>query len=110
MLKISQIEKNSIAHQLGLRVDDQIVAFNGEKALDMLDVAFFDSQAQFSLTVNRNGAEIAFQVDKDEWDPMGWDFYEQCFIEPRWCANKCIFCFVDQLPAMMYVPLVRVIS
>ena len=101
MLKISQIEKNSIAHQLGLRVDDQIVAFNGEKALDMLDVAFFDSQAQFSLTVNRNGAEIAFQVDKDEWDPMGWDFYEECFIEPRWCANKCIFCFVDQLPKGM---------
>lgn len=29
---------------------------------------------------------------------MGWDFYDECYIEPRWCANKCVFCFVDQLP------------
>ena len=98
MLKISQIDKNSIAHKLGIKVDDEIVAFNGQKALDMLDVAYFDAQSQFSLTVSRLGTQLTFSVNKDEWEPMGWDFYEQCFVEPRWCANKCIFCFVDQLP------------
>ena len=98
MLKISQIEKYSIASKVGLKVDDEIVAFNEEKALDMLDVAYYDSQSQFSVTVLRNGRSVTVNVTKDEFQPMGWDFYEQCFIEPRWCANKCIFCFVDQLP------------
>lgn len=101
MLKISQIENKSIASKTGLKVDDQIVAFNGQTALDMLDVAYFDAQANFSVTVERNGKHFTFSVTKDEWEPMGWDFYEQCFVEPRWCANKCIFCFVDQLPKGM---------
>lgn len=98
MLKILQLDKNSIAKKLGLRKDDVIVAFDGEKAKDMLDVAYFDSQSHFTLTVVRNGKEITFEVNKDAYLPMGWDFYDESYIEPRWCANKCVFCFVDQLP------------
>lgn len=98
MLKISHLEKNSIASALGLKKDDVIVSFNNEPARDMLDVAYFDSQAQFSLTVERKGKQITFEVAKDVNEAMGWDFYDDSYIEPRWCANKCIFCFVDQLP------------
>ena len=98
MLKILQLDKNSIAQKIGLKNDDVIVAFDGKKAMDMLDVAYFDSQSEFSMTITRNGEEITFDIEKDAWEPMGWDFYEQCYIEPRWCANKCVFCFVDQLP------------
>ena len=98
MLKILQLDKNSIAQEIGLKKDDLIIAFDGEPAKDMLDVAYYDSQGEFSLTILRNGKEITFDVDKEPWMPMGWDFYEQCYIEPRWCANKCVFCFVDQLP------------
>ena len=98
MLKISRIDKNSIARALGLKKDDVIVSFNGESAKDMLDVAYFDSQSNFSLTVERKGKQIDFDVNKDANEPMGWDFYDECYIEPRWCANKCLFCFVDQLP------------
>jgi len=98
MLVISNIDNKSVASKVGLKVDDKIVAFNGEKALDMLDVAYFDSQASFSVTIMRGDKQITFDVSKDELQPMGWDFYESCFIQPRWCANKCIFCFVDQLP------------
>lgn len=98
MLKISSIDKKSVSKKVGLKIDDEIVAFNGEKALDMLDVAFFDSQSNFTLTVLRRGKEKTFEVNKDSGQPMGWDFYDECYIEPRWCANKCVFCFVDQLP------------
>lgn len=98
MLKILQLDKNSIAQKIGLKKDDVIVAFDGEIAKDMLDVAYYDSQSEFSLTIVRRGKEITLDVEKDPWLPMGWDFYEQCYIEPRWCANKCVFCFVDQLP------------
>ncbi len=98
MLKIKSIEKNSIAYRLGLKRDDVIEAFNGDPAKDMLDVAYFDSQADFSVTVGREGKKITFNVHKNSDFPMGWDFYDESFIEPRWCANKCVFCFVDQLP------------
>ena len=98
MLKISYVEKNSIAKRIGLKKDDEVVAFNGDTVKDMLDVAYFDSQSQFELTVRRGSKLLTFDVEKDANRDMGWDFYDESYIEPRWCANKCIFCFVDQLP------------
>ena len=62
MLKISNVEKGSVAKVVGLQKDDEIVRFNGEQAKDMLDVAYFDSQANFSVTVNRSGEEVSFHV------------------------------------------------
>ena len=99
MLKISYLPHNSIAYKSGLRKDDVIVAFNGNKAEDMLDVAYYDSQDKFDVTVLRKDKQLTLSVDKAAEYPMEWDFYEQCYITPKWCANKCIFCFVDQLPA-----------
>lgn len=98
ILKINNIERRSPAEKIGLKVDDVIVEFNGESALDMLDVAYFDSQSSFSVSVKRGEDKLTFDVKKDVNQPMGWDFYDECYIEPRWCANKCVFCFVDQLP------------
>ena len=98
MIKISNLERNSIAKRLGLRKNDEIVAFNDEPCKDMLDVAYFDSQSQFTVTVKRGKQLLTFEVKKDEKRDMGWNFYDESYIEPRWCANKCIFCFVDQLP------------
>ena len=98
MLKISNVDKNSIAKRIGLKRGDEIVAFNDEPAKDMLDVAYFDSQSAFTVTVKREKNLLTFEVEKDPNRDMGWDFYDESYIEPRWCANKCIFCFVDQLP------------
>ncbi|MCH5159837.1 MAG: DUF512 domain-containing protein [Clostridiales bacterium] len=98
MLKISSVDKNSIAKRIGLKRDDEIVAFNGEPAKDMLDVAYFDSQSSFTVSVRRGKKLLTFTVKKDANLDMGWNFCDESYIEPRWCANKCIFCFVDQLP------------
>lgn len=98
MLKICKLDKNSIAKKIGLKKDDIVVAFNGEPARDMLDVAYYDSQSDFSLTVDRNSKQLTFDVSKEVYEALGWDFYDECYIEPRWCANKCVFCFIDQLP------------
>lgn len=98
MLKILSLDKNSIAKKVGLKKDDIILSFNNQPALDMLDVAYFDSQGQFSMQIQRKVVTLNIQVNKPSWQPMGWNFYDECYLEPRWCANKCIFCFVDQLP------------
>ncbi len=98
MLVITKLDKKSPAQRIGLKRGDIISAFNGEEAKDMLDVAYFDSQSVFSVTVTRNGKSLTFNVEKDANQAMGWDFDDESYIEPRWCANKCVFCFVDQLP------------
>lgn len=98
MLKISKLDKNSVARRFGIKANDEIVQFDGEQAKDMLDVAYYDSQSDFSVTLLRGGKQLTRQVHKAAGQPMGWDFYDECYIEPHWCANKCVFCFVDQLP------------
>lgn len=75
-----------------------IVYFDDKPALDMLDVAYYDCQEKFDITVTRGTQEVIVHIDKPAYMPLEWEFYEQCYIEPRWCANKCLFCFVDQLP------------
>ncbi len=98
MLKILSIPHNNIAHKAGLRTDDVIVSFDDKPALDMLDVAYYDCQEKFDITVARGNNQVVVHIDKPAYMPLEWEFYEQCYIEPRWCANKCLFCFVDQLP------------
>lgn len=98
MLKILSIPHNNIAYKSGLRNNDIIVRFGEQPALDMLDVAYYDCQEKFDITVMRGDKEVVVHIDKPAYMPLEWEFYEQCYIEPRWCANKCLFCFVDQLP------------
>ena len=71
MLKINSIQRRSTADKVGLKVDDVITQFNDSPALDMLDVAYFDSQAQFSVTVARGDKSLTFNVRKDVNEPMG---------------------------------------
>ncbi len=101
MLLVSSTDKNSMARKLGIKKGDRIVSFNGEIAEDMLDVAYYDCEESFVLSVDRDGSIIDFEVQKSADDVMGYNFTDDSYIEPRHCANKCIFCFVDQLPAGM---------
>ncbi len=98
MILIDKLDNRSVAKRVGLRAGDVITAFDGEAVRDMLDVAYYDSQSDFTVTVDRKGKSRTFTVHKSANEPMGWDFSEDSYIEPRWCANRCVFCFVDQLP------------
>ena len=62
MLKISNLDKNSVARKVGLKKDDIIISFDNSSALDMLDVAYYDSQCHFVMQVNRNGKTLTFDV------------------------------------------------
>ncbi len=100
MLKISKIIKNNIAHELGLKKGDEIVAFDGFSCKDVLDYLYYDSQNYFTLTVNRSGEELEFEIEKDEDESLGVVF-ENDNLEVLSCRNKCLFCFVDQMPKGM---------
>ncbi len=101
MLKITKVQRNSIAKRLGIEKGDEIVAFDGFPCEDELDYLYYCERARFHFTVRdgRSGEERTFQVSKEEGETLGVEFVKNT--EIRTCHNRCVFCFVDQMPKGM---------
>ena len=101
MLKITKVKRNSIAKELGLEVGDEIVAFDGHPCEDELDYLYYCEAERFSMTVRdkRGKGETIVEVEKDEGEDLGVEFEKNTAI--RTCHNRCVFCFVDQMPKGM---------
>ncbi len=101
MLKINKVRKKSVAAYLGLEVGDCITALNGYPCVDELDYLYFLGTAQGALRVKdrRTGEERELAVEKEEGEDLGLEFEKTCSI--RTCHNRCVFCFVDQMPKNM---------
>ncbi|MCI8421616.1 MAG: DUF512 domain-containing protein [Clostridia bacterium] len=102
MAKITAIDKGSIGEELGLEVGDELIGFNGEKIVDILDYVYYDSQEFFTLNIKaKQGETVDIEIEKDESETLGLTLDESVELEPMRCKNKCAFCFVDQLPKGM---------
>ncbi len=101
MLKITKVKRNSVAKELGLQVGDTVVAFDDYPCEDELDYLYYCDQATFSMTVRdkRGMGEFTFTVEKEEGEDMGLEFAKNTSL--RTCHNRCVFCFVDQMPKGM---------
>ncbi len=101
MLKITKVKRNSIAKEIGLEVGDEIVAFNGYPCVDELDYLYYCETDGFTMTVRdkRGGGETVVEVEKEEGEELGVEFEKNCSI--RTCHNRCVFCFIDQMPKGM---------
>ena len=97
MLIISSVDKNGIGQELGLKKGDKILAFSGYEAKDILDYVYYESQDFFTLKVESKGKIFDFEVEKDEFESLGLDFVSDN-LEIKTCQNKCVFCFIDQMP------------
>ena len=101
MLKITKVKRNSVAKALGLEKGDKIIAFDGLPCEDELDIVYFTEQESFSMTVQnkRTGEEHTLQVEKQAGESLGIGFAKDEKIKT--CHNRCVFCFVDQMPKGM---------
>ena len=101
MLKIAKVKRNSIAKDLGLEVGDEILSFDGLSCEDELDYLYYLETDAFSMVVkdHRTGTETTVEVEKDEGEDIGLTFEKNEKI--RTCHNRCVFCFVDQMPKGM---------
>ena len=98
MLKIKEIEKNSIGEELGLAEGDEILAFDGHEAVDILDYLFYDEKEEFTITVKQTNGDISdCEIEKYDDESLGLRFFDDN-LKIRTCRNKCIFCFIDQMP------------
>ncbi len=98
---IESLEKNSPAARLGLQPGDSLVTIDGHEINDMLDYEFYTARTSFSLDALCSGEQRAFSVKKEEYRPFGCNFKTYLIDKQHTCCNKCIFCFVDQMPPGM---------
>ncbi len=99
---VKSIEQNSIAEELGIQPGDEIVDFNNQPFVDLIDYYFFVSKSRFSLGyINRAGETVKARIQKLPEEELGIVFEKDLLGPSRGCGNNCIFCFVDQLPEGM---------
>ncbi len=98
MVKICEVEKHSLACRAGIRAGDVLLSVNGNEICDVLDYRFYLTESRVTLKILRDGKEKSFTVKKDEYDDVGLCFETPLMDKKHTCANKCIFCFIDQMP------------
>ncbi|OPY62939.1 MAG: hypothetical protein A4E56_01006 [Pelotomaculum sp. PtaU1.Bin065] len=101
-LEVFRVEPGSIAGELGLEPGDRIVRINGEPVRDLIDLRFLETDESLDMIITkRDGGRWLLDVEKDYDEPLGIDFGPRNFGHTIHCANKCLFCFVDQMPPDM---------
>lgn len=89
---------DSLAEELGLKVGDKLLEMNGHPVRDVIDYMYYQASSELSLLMEIDGEEVLFEIEKDPEEPIGIDFEDYLMDRQRSCKNKCIFCFIDQLP------------
>ena len=97
--KIKAVDPESIASQLGIKPGDEIVSINGENIIDFVDYQALSYNEKINLVIKSATGETEYEFEKDDFEPLGMEFYDDMLGGTRLCANNCRFCFVDQLPA-----------
>lgn len=103
-MRITGVERRSIARELGLEKGDEILGFNGFSCESELDYEYYASLSKFTMTVKdcRSGEIRVLTVEKQENEPLGISIEKSEKSEKiRTCHNGCVFCFVDQMPKGM---------
>ncbi|MHB1412842.1 MAG: DUF512 domain-containing protein [Thermoleophilia bacterium] len=96
--KVTSVAAGSAAAAAGLLPGDIIVSLAGRPLLDVLDYQFgLDSGTQ-ELEVERAGERLLLRLETDESTDPGIRFETALFDGIRRCSNRCLFCFIDQLP------------
>jgi len=98
---VLSVLKNSIADRHGIKPGDEILSINGELIKDYIDYAYFMGEEKLSLYLrDKNGRDRAVIIRKEDWEDIGLSIGMD-IDKPERCRNKCVFCFVDQLPRGM---------
>ncbi len=99
---VIKVEKGSIAEEVGICPGDVLVAINDEEITDIFDYRYQINDEYLEMTFRTpEGEEYVAEIEKDFDEDIGVIFESGLMDEARSCRNKCIFCFIDQLPKGM---------
>ena len=99
---IKKVLPGSIAEELDIEAGDRILAIAGEPIEDIFDYQFLVQDSYIEVLVEKlSGEQWLLEVDKDPDEDLGIEFENGLMDEYRHCHNKCVFCFIDQMPPGM---------
>ena len=99
---VSKVYKGSIAEEIGIEVGDVLLSVNGERVEDIIQYKFLISDEYIELEIQKiNGRVYLYEIEKDYDEELGIEFTNPIIDKAKSCRNKCVFCFIDQLPEGM---------
>ena len=99
---VKNVEAGSIAEELGIEPGDRLLAIDGQEIEDIFDYQFYEESDELLLLIEKAGGEQwELEIEKDADESLGISFGEGLMDEYRSCRNRCIFCFIDQMPPGM---------
>ncbi|MBO5327152.1 MAG: DUF512 domain-containing protein, partial [Clostridia bacterium] len=98
MVRITEVTQGSRAERAGVRAGDTLLAINENAIADVLDYRFYLAEPTVTLSLSREGKPYTVTLHKGVYDDVGLEFETPLMDKKQCCANRCIFCFIDQLP------------
>ncbi|MEY8359188.1 DUF512 domain-containing protein [Anaerotruncus colihominis] len=98
---IQSVEPASYAARADIRPGDTLLAVDGHPIADVLDYRFYVTSRRVTLELLRAGKPFTAHISKGEYDDIGLEFETYLMDKQHTCKNKCVFCFVDQMPPGM---------
>ena len=100
--RIAKIEPGSIAEELELEPGDILLSVNDQEIDDVFDYHYLINDAELTVLVRKpDGEEWELEIEKDYAEDLGIEFENGLMDQYRSCQNKCMFCFIDQMPKGM---------
>lgn len=99
---IKAVEPLSIAEELGIEPGDKLISINDNVIEDVFDYHYLVNDEELVVLIEKaDGEEWELEIEKDYEEDLGITFEQGLMDEYRSCRNKCIFCFIDQMPKGM---------
>ena len=99
---VKSLMSGGIGEELGIEPGDKLLAINGNEIQDVFDYYYYEESEQLLLLIEKpDGEEWELEIEKDEDESLGIEFDQSLMDEYRSCRNKCMFCFIDQMPKGM---------
>ncbi|MBA1333720.1 MAG: Fe-S oxidoreductase, related to NifB/MoaA family with PDZ N-terminal domain [Firmicutes bacterium] len=100
--RIDAVTKGSIAEEAGVEPGDYLISINNIMVNDIIEYRFLINDETIELIVQKpTGEEWVIEIDKEPSEDLGMVFADEMMDKAKRCRNKCVFCFIDQLPKGM---------
>jgi len=99
---VLSVDAGSIAEELEIEAGDLVVSINDKEIIDYLDYKFLSTSEEIVMVIKKkNGELFEYEIENPYLEDLGINFKNMLFDNPKSCHNKCIFCFIDQMPKGM---------
>ena len=99
---IKSVLPGSIAAELEIAAGDRLIAINEREIEDVFDYHFYTNDEELVLLIKKpDGEEWELEIEKEYEEDLGIEFEQGLMDEYRSCRNRCMFCFIDQMPEGM---------